>query len=89
MSTKKKRTTIGMSKKARAAALRRIRLAITEQFHELSTVSCNDRIGDKFGTSEPPCEVSTAIDHLSDAINCLNRECGRRENSNTLGDGTR
>ncbi len=35
-----------------------------------------------------PDELTAGVRLLSDAINCLNRELGRRENSNALGDGT-
>ena len=36
-----------------------------------------------------PDELEKGVDMLSDVINCLNRELGRKENSAALGDGTR
>lgn len=84
------------NKRKRKAELNRIRKAITVEYHALSTVMCDDMITPKPGGGgivklpegmtpdqvvvlEP--ELDKAIDLLSDAINCLNREVGRKENS--------
>lgn len=85
----------------RRAALNHVRKQVTIQYHALSAVSCDDRIStradelpDLTGMDETELmaaaqdEIGNAVDLLSDAINCLNRELGRKEDSNALGDGT-
>lgn len=76
-----KTTSTATNKRDRRKELTRIRKAITSEYHALSTVSLNDRIGDHWGLGEPPNEISKSIELMSDAINCLNRELGRKENS--------
>ena len=93
---KKKNTSTRSNKRVRAKELARIREAITESYHDLSRVACDDRISTK-PAGEPgritmlpegvkprdvvqePAEVDRAVDLLSSAINCLNREQGRKE----------
>ena len=84
------------NKRKRKTEINRIRTRITAEYHALSTVICDDRIKPKTGGGEVVMlpegvkpenviilepELDKAFDLLSDAINCLNREVGRKENS--------
>jgi len=74
----------------RRATLNLIRKQVTIQYHALSALSLDDRIrpdGKFIGQAEPPNEIGKGVDLLSDAINCMNRELGRKENSRADGDG--
>ena len=77
------------STRQRRACLNHIRKQLTIQYHALSAQACDDRISDRYGQGEPPNELSKGCALVSDAINCLNRELGRKENSAADGDGTR
>lgn len=81
MTAKKKNTSTRRNKRERAAELKRIRLAITESYHDLSRVDCDDRISGKSIPNGPVSEISLAVDHLGGAINRLNRALGRKEKS--------
>ena len=97
MSTRKKSST-RTRKPSRRATLNRIRKALTDQYHAMSTVACDDRIQPKEAKDagkvtmlpdgmtpdqviirEP--QLDEAITLVSAAINCLNRELGRKENT--------
>ncbi len=84
-------------KPSRKATLNKLRKELIDTYHALSTVSCNDRISTRKPgkillvdpTAKQPdvelmaheSQLDEAITLVSAAINCINREVGRKENS--------
>lgn len=69
-------------KRARRTELGRIRKVLVAEYHKLSAVLCDDWPEKRIIQDAPDrTEVGQAFDKVSDAINCLNRELGRPENS--------
>lgn len=70
-------------KRARRTELNRIRRVLVIEYHKLSDVICDgwpEKQRTKQAVHDRP-EVEQAFDNVSDAINCLNRELGRPEDS--------
>lgn len=77
-------TSAATNLRTRRATLNQIRKQIIIQYHCLSDQALNDRIrpdGRMIGTGEPPNELTKGVSLLSEAINCINRELGRKEDT--------